>query len=283
MPNNKKAIVFDLDETLETATFENNNMIMTLRPNLDILIAKLNEAKSQGIDILLCSSATNTWINRFLSLKPEFKDIFDKIYCMNNFNEWYFVDEEKYPVEANARKTDEYKKCKPITTFGYDSILFIDDNKLEYEGLKKLFETDTLQKDVTYFSGFGFNLPEIELIFRFLNYSKKNPKFNEYFAQYLKLLRSENATSFISLAIDDFIGKEFKPGLNNIEEKYIELYREYFSKIYKDAQVLKELCKEDYTKEEYTSFIQNFFKNDKHYPYENIEECTKEPNEPDIK
>ena len=48
---------------------------------------------------------------------------------------------------------------KPVTTFGYNSILFIDDNKLESVRLQILFELteNKLEKDVTFFTAFGFN------------------------------------------------------------------------------------------------------------------------------
>ena len=117
----KKAIIFDMDETLVRGITGENNIMMVLRPNIDQLIAKLYEAKQEGIDIILCTTANNLWVERFLNLKPEFKDIFDKIFNYDNENIWRNVNYLKSPVEYGI------KTSKPVTAFGYDSILFIDD------------------------------------------------------------------------------------------------------------------------------------------------------------
>ena len=50
---------------------------MILRPNLNILINKLQEVKKQGIDIILFTTARNEWVERFFKLKPEFKLLFN--------------------------------------------------------------------------------------------------------------------------------------------------------------------------------------------------------------
>ena len=44
------------------------------------LIDKLKEAQKQGIDIILCTTARDSWVERFLNLKPEFRCVFDKKY-----------------------------------------------------------------------------------------------------------------------------------------------------------------------------------------------------------
>ena len=51
--------------------------IELLKDNLDKLINKLQEAKKQGIDIILCTTAREPWVARFFELKPEFKTLFD--------------------------------------------------------------------------------------------------------------------------------------------------------------------------------------------------------------
>ena len=86
MKYRKKAIVLDMDGTLEhgmfkkTASLDESDLIMILRPYLDNLIIKLQEAKRKGIDIILCTTAHNSWVERFLKLKSEFRNLFDKIY-----------------------------------------------------------------------------------------------------------------------------------------------------------------------------------------------------------
>ena len=161
----KKAIIIDMDETLEDGIAQSkydagNKLTMVLRPYLDELIIKLNEAKQQGIDIVLCTTATELWVERFFKLKPEFKIIFDKILTRDNEEEWRNFTEEKYPLEHSARSQNvNLEYGKPVTTFGYDSVLYIDDNRLEGVRLQILFGIThgKLNKDVTYFSAFGFN------------------------------------------------------------------------------------------------------------------------------
>lgn len=85
MKKNKKVIILDLDKTLINGVKGTyNETIMILRPNLDKLIFKLKEAKNKGIDIILCTTAQKQWVNRFFSLKPEFKTLFDKLSTCDN-------------------------------------------------------------------------------------------------------------------------------------------------------------------------------------------------------
>ncbi len=115
---------------------------MVLRPNLDILLKKLYEAKKQDIDIILCTTARNVWVDRFFKLIPEFKNVFDKIYSRDNENEWRFYNKDIYTLENKAQNENiNLENMKPITTFGYNSILFVDDNKIE-ELSKKFDEKD---------------------------------------------------------------------------------------------------------------------------------------------
>ena len=71
--NNKKAIILDMDETLEHGIMQSRygigkNLTMILRPNLDELIDKLKEVKKHGIDVILCTTARDSWVERFLYL-----------------------------------------------------------------------------------------------------------------------------------------------------------------------------------------------------------------------
>ena len=160
MKEKTRAIILDMDETLEhgisKSVCSGAGAMMGLRPNLDELIDKLQEAKKQGIDIILCTTARGKWVERFLTLKPEFRTLFDKMLTYDNKDEWKSIDGTAYPIE---HKCYGYLSTqKPVTTFGYDSVLFIDDNPRESRKLEELFDTPdkNLDKDVTYFSGFGF-------------------------------------------------------------------------------------------------------------------------------
>ena len=160
MKENKKVIILDMDNTLINGINKTDNeTIIILRPNLDKLIIKLREAKKKGIDVVLCTTAKELWVHKFFSLKPEFKFLFDKLFTRDNEEDWMNYSEEEYPLEYKARSENiNIEYLKPVTTFGYNSILFIDDNKMEGIRLQILFEINKnkLDKDVTFFSAFGF-------------------------------------------------------------------------------------------------------------------------------
>lgn len=148
MKDTNKVIVLDMDETLLTHQYKEeldengDDLIMILRPHLDKLIEKLREVKKKNVDIILCTTAMNIWVQRFLNFKPEMRELIDKIYMRENKEEWNNYDIEIY---KNEYESHEYPTSgnggKPVTTFGYDSILFIDDNKFEKGNLSRLFET----------------------------------------------------------------------------------------------------------------------------------------------
>lgn len=126
-----------MDETLEQGIKDRNgDLMMVLRPNIDELVAKLQEAKKQGSDIILCTTANELWVNRFLELKSEFRDLFSKVFNYDNKRDWKDFDFSRYPLESRFYAPH----AKPITTFGYDSILFIDDAPSARDMLEKLFE-----------------------------------------------------------------------------------------------------------------------------------------------
>ena len=221
----KKAIILDLDETLEhgishSIYHECNQTTMVLRPNLDILLKKLYEVKEQDTDIILCTTARNIWVNRFFRLIPEFKNVFNKIFSRDNENEWYNYDRNTYPLEYKAQKENvNLDYMKPITTFGYDSILFVDNNKIEELRLKMLFEISNgkLEKDVTFFTGFGFYGGAIlwnEMLF-YKNISNQDIAFAKVLNEYIETEKSDPVCSMICSAIDKFIKKKF-----NIRFKY---------------------------------------------------------------
>ena len=100
MNTQRKAIVLDMDETLEHGVYGNGyNLVMILRPYLDQLIKKLQEVKSQGTDIYLFTWGNDIWVNVLLRLKPELEEIFSgNIFSRSNTSEWpeYPSDWVKY-------------------------------------------------------------------------------------------------------------------------------------------------------------------------------------------
>ena len=241
MINNKKAIIIDMDETLEHGIYQNkydigNGMIMLLRPHLDELITKIREAKKQGIDIILCTTARTEWVERFLKLKPEFREIFKKIYNRDNEEEWRNFNIHKYPLEFKAKNENiNLESLKPITTFGYDSVLFIDDNKIEELRLEILFEItkNKLQKDVTYFSGFGFYGGKIDFN-KMLIYKKAfthDRELLDKIKEYIEIERSNPGCLMMCSAIDIFMNKDFNYGLTLLDEDYIREYNTFNNKL----------------------------------------------------
>lgn len=265
-----------MDETLESGIKGvDNELIMILRPNLDKLINKLQEAKKQGIDIILCTTAREPWVARFFELKPEFKTLFDKIFTRDNEEEWLNYSEEKYPLEYKARsKNINLEYMKPITTFGYDSVLFIDDNKIEEIRLKILFELteNKLEKDVIYFSGFRFNggCIKYDKMLRYKKASNQNIDFARILNEYIEIEKDNPGCQFMCSVIDKFINKKFVAGLTLEDENYIEDYNKFNKKITLLKEAIEKISGKleenfsDYTDTEFKEYLNA----DKHYPYE---------------
>lgn len=217
MEKGKKVIILDLDETLEHGIYQSrydvgNQMTMILRPNLDMLLNKLYEVKKQDIDIILCTTARKIWIDRFFKLIPEFKNVFDKIYSRDNENEWRDYNKDIYQLENMAQSENlNLENMKPITTFGYDSILFVDDNKIEELRLKMLFEMSKgkLKKDVTFFTGFCFYGGSIQWdkMLKYKKISNQDLEFSKVLNEYIKIERSNPGCNMICSVIDNFIKK----------------------------------------------------------------------------
>ena len=251
MKKTKKVIILDLDETLEHGIYQSrydvgNQMTMVLRPNLDILLKKLYEVKKQDIDIILCTTARNNWIDRFFKLAPEFKNVFDKIYSRDNENEWRYYNKDIYPLENKAQNENiNLETMKPITTFGYDSILFVDDNKIEELRLKMLFEMSKgkLQKDVTFFTGFGFygGVIEWDKMLMYKKISNKDLKFSKKLNEYLEAERSNPGCNMICSVIDKFIKKDLIYGLNIVDDEYSKEYDVFNNKLNSLKLELEEL------------------------------------------
>lgn len=271
MEKTKKVIILDLDETLEHGIYQSrydvgNQMTMVLRPNLDILLKKLYEVKKQDIDIILCTTARNDWIDRFFKLAPEFKNVFDKIYSRDNEGEWKYYNKDIYPLENKAQNENiNLETMKPITTFGYDSILFVDDNKIEELRLKMLFEMskEKLQKDVTFFTGFGFygGVIEWDKMLMYKKISNKDLKFSKKLNEYLEAERSNPGCNMICSVIDKFIKKDLIYGLNIVDDEYSKEYDVFNNRLKALKLELEELSNKfekkefKYTTEELKKYI----------------------------
>lgn len=271
MEKTQKVIILDLDETLEHGIYQSrydvgNQMTMVLRPNLDILLKKLYEVKKQDIDIILCTTARNDWIDRFFKLAPEFKNVFDKIYSRDNEGEWKYYNKDIYPLENKAQNENiNLETMKPITTFGYDSILFVDDNKIEELRLKMLFEMSKgkLQKDVTFFTGFGFygGIIEWDKMLMYKKISNKDLKFSKKLNEYLEAERSNPGCNMICSVIDKFIKKDLIYGLNIVDDEYSKEYDVFNNRLKALKLELEELSNKfeekdfKYTTEELKKYI----------------------------
>lgn len=278
----KKVIILDLDKTLEHGIYQSrydvgNQMTMVLRPNLNILLNKLYEVKKQNIDIILCTTAKNIWVDRFFKLIPKFKNVFDKIYSRDNEKEWKYYNKDIYPLENRAQNENiNLENMKPITTFGYNSILFIDDNKIEELRLKILFELTNgkLEKDVTFFTGFGFYGGNIQWdkMLLYKKISNQDQEFSKILNEYLEVERSNPVCSMICSIIDKFIKKDLTYGLNIVDEDYLKEYDIFNNKLNFLKSKLEELSKRFEEKDfKYTTDeLEKYICRDRTYPYEDI-------------
>ena len=278
----KKVIILDLDETLEYGIYQSrydvgNQMTMVLRPNLNILLNKLYEVKKQNIDIILCTTAKNIWVDRFFKLIPKFKNVFDKIYSRDNEKEWKYYNKDIYPLESKSQNENiNLENMKPITTFGYNSILFIDDNKIEELRLKILFELTNgkLEKDVTFFTGFGFYGGNIQWdkMLLYKKISNQDQEFSKILNEYLEVERSNPVCSMICSIIDKFIKKDLTYGLNIVDEDYSKEYDIFNNKLNFLKSKLEELSKRFEEKDfKYTTDeLEKYICRDRTYPYEDI-------------
>ena len=163
---------------------------------------------------------------------------------------------------------------KPITTFGYDSVLFIDDNKIEEIRLKILFELteNKLEKDVTYFSGFRFNggCIKYDKMLRYKKASNQNIDFARILNEYIEIEKDNPGCQFMCSVIDKFINKKFVAGLTLEDENYIEDYNKFNKKITLLKEAIEKISGKleenfsDYTDTEFKEYLNA----DKHYPYE---------------
>lgn len=157
------------------------------------------------------------------------------MFTRDNEKEWMNYSEERYPLEYNARsKNINLEYSKPVTTFGYDSILFIDDNKIEEVRLQILFELteNKLEKDVTFFSGFGFyGGSNYEKISSYKKLASQNAEVSKILEEYLEAEKNEPGCSMMCSIIEKFINKKFQAGLTLADKDYIEDYKIFNAKI----------------------------------------------------
>lgn len=193
----KKAIVLDMDNTLECGVRNNSperNYTMFLRPGIDEVVEKLKQAKERKIDIILCTTGNNNWVERFLSLKPEFRELFTKIYSRDNQREWQgIISYEEFPIESTFWNSNG----KPVTTWGYNSVLFIDDAPAVKDNLEKIYADNTgnregVMKIIKAFSKF---LPD-EI------YEGRKKYDKDYLAKVMKYLPENILSKFPSKKID---------------------------------------------------------------------------------
>ena len=283
MNTKRKAIVLDMDETLEHGFNKHmyNNaygLTMILRPHLDELIKKLKEVKSTDTDIFLFTLAKDVWIERLLKLKPEFKELFSDIFSRDN--------QDKWPQYSPSNLVWRYP-LKPITELNHDAVLFIDDdkkcltNELEY-----LYHDQYSKKDTTYFSGFGFGGGDINFVYSLLDYANY-PQINQLLKEYIKLENDDPGCLMMCDAVDKFMSKEYYPGLTLADSQYSKQYYEYKNKKdefqFKSAKLIHDVF-EQARKEgkdikttdvhRKAKITRNYLSKDRKYPFEGLEYTT---------
>ena len=230
MKDVKQAIILDLDETLEHGTMEfaeNKTLyIMTLRPQIEKLAKRLKEIRKEDLaDVILCTDASREWVEVFLKKCPEMKGVFNKIYSKTNRKEWEEYDEEKYEIEYILDRKEG--KQKPVTTFGYDRFLFIDDNIAAGRRLKEIANRrKENMKDISYYSGGGFFI-DLKSHLHFKNAAKGDKEIANEYEKLLDISLEEPGVEYMIEVINTFLKKGFKEGFNNYDENYDKIYHEY--------------------------------------------------------
>lgn len=223
----KKAIVFDLDETLRKLDFNldyNKIVNVRLRPKINELLAKLKEVREDGTDVIICTSASTESTNKyFIDLLPEeFRDVFNKMYCKEN----------PIPVRINSKEELVYGgRNKPVTALDeYNQILFFDDNCTEVNYLKTMYEkdSDAPNKQVD-FASYPFNPPKAEFLYSYKRFAEDNQEYASKVNEYFSVLLEEPGCEIMIDKIDEFQKSDFVPGLT-IDRDNIEL-KKYKAKV----------------------------------------------------
>lgn len=252
----KKAIVFDLDETLRKLDFNldyNKIVNVRLRPKINELLAKLKEVREKGTDVIIYTTASTESANKyFINLLPEeYKNVFNKI----------FSKENPILVKSNSKEEIVYGgRNKPVTALEeYNQVLFFDDNRAEANYLKNMFKDEidypNMQVD---FASYQFNPPRAETLYSYkrlaTDYSEYASKINEYFAALLE----EPGCELMINKIDEFQKSDFAPGLSL--DIYNEKLKEYNSKTYECEGIIKDIIRSNNEiKEKFKRYMYDYY------------------------
>lgn len=216
----KKIIVFDLDETLRELEFDkswDNVINVTLRPNIEELLKKLQEVKEQGIDVAIWTTASSASAKKyFIDCLPEqYRGVFDRIISRDN----------NVVPEKGSKEEKVYENSignKPVTSLeGYDQILFFDNNKTEIGLLENVFREDDSEQTLglqapnkqVMFCCYEFNPPEPAYLYALKKLSEGNTEIAKLTNELLGKVMEEPGCSLMIEKIEEFQKSEFKPGL----------------------------------------------------------------------
>ena len=221
----KKAIVFDLDETLRKLDFNldyNKIVNVRLRPKINALLAKLKEVREDGTDVIICTTASTESANKyFIDLLPEeYRDVFNKIYSKEN----------PIPIRINSKEELVYGgRNKPVTALDeYNQILFFDDNYTEANYLKTMYENeiDKPNKQVD-FASYPFNPSKAEILYLYKRLAVDNPEYASEINEYFSALLEEPGCEIMIDKIDEFQKSDFVPGLTiDRDNKELKKYKD---------------------------------------------------------
>lgn len=220
-----KVIVLDLDETLRSLETSNNgnDLKVVLRPQIAVLLQKLSDVKKQGVDsVIYTSSSIASAQMYFLDKIPEkYKNVFTKVIGRENFLEPKLGTRENYLYRAGQNKI--------VTALNYDEILFFDDNRTEYNFLKELFDENNYieypvpEKSVTF-----ANLPYYPRMssdmYALKELAKQNDSLKKPVNEYFSLMLNEPGCKIMANVIDNFVSKNNKKGLVELEIKEFDAY-----------------------------------------------------------
>ena len=260
-----KVIVLDLDETLRSLETSNDfkDVKVILRPQITVLLQKLSDAKSQGINSVIFTSATSTSANKYFieKLPEEYRSVFSKIISRENFPEPKLGTRENYLYRVGENKI--------VTALDYDEILFFEDNQTEYKFLQELFDKENYtdypvpEKSVTF-----VNLPFYPRMssdmYALKELAKQSDSLKDKVNDYYTLMVNEPGCRIMANVIDEFVSKDNQKGLINLD---IEEFDEYEANLRaKNIEIRKIISKDENLRNKYFDL-----KND-YYLKEEIEE-----------
>lgn len=259
-----KVIVLDLDETLRSLETSNDfkDVKVILRPQITLLLQKLSDVKSQGIDSVIFTSATSTSANKYFieKLPEEYRSVFSKIISRENFPEPKLGTRENYLYRVGENKI--------VTALDYDEILFFEDNQTEYKFLQELFDKENYtdypvpDKSVTF-----VNLPFYPRMssdmYALKELSKQSDSLKDKVNEYFTLMVNEPGCRIMADIIDDFVSKDNPKGLISLD---IEEFDKYEANLRaKNIEIRKILSKDVKLRNSYFKLKDEYFtkENDK--------------------